>query len=461
MRLLGLLRGIFCMMKRHFLEKIVLYLVAYGVTAFFFTAFFTQHKIESSGFEALRWIVLLLFFPTLFKYLLQLFVAPWFEMVMRRKWKLQSKLPYNPKVSVLIPAWNEEVGILRTVQSVLESTYKNMEIIVINDGSTDGTHRKMTRFLKEYNADLKKNVVPILYKRKENGGKAGAFNFGLAYATGDIVVTIDSDSAVDQSAIANMVKHFRDKKVMSVAGNVKIGNRSKAIGLVQQLEYLYGFYFKKADSLMNSIYIVGGAAAAYRRIVFKQLGAFDENIITEDIEMSTRIQNAGMKIEYAPDAIIYTEGPTELFGLARQRLRWKHGRLLTFFKYKNLFFSTKREHSAFLTWLVLPIALFSESVLFLEPALIVAFYGYVLYAHDFLALILSVSVICFVVVLQVLTDTKRRENINLLPLAPIAWCLFYVIDFIEYQALLRSLWKLAKGQQVVWQKWTREGVFEQ
>lgn len=94
-------------------------------------------------------------------------------------------------------------------------------------------------------------------------------------ARGEIVITIDSDSAMDGDAIKNLVKYFSDTRVASVAGNVIIGNRTNPIGLMQQLEYLYGFYFKRADSLLNAVYIVGGAAAAYRKKVIQDLGGFD------------------------------------------------------------------------------------------------------------------------------------------------------------------------------------------
>ncbi len=440
--------------------KALFYTLLYGITAFFVVSFFTEQKVENDDFSMVRWIVLILFLPTLFKYFLQLSLAPWFEFLLWNKKRKHVSKKYTPRVSVLIPAWNEEVGILQTVYSVLENTYRRVEIIVINDGSTDGTHKKMLRFIREYAKLTDKNKIPVIYKSKKNGGKSRALNYGLKYATGDIVITIDSDSVVDQEAIVNIVKHFRDKKVMCVAGNVKIGNRSKVIGLVQQLEYLYGFYFKKADSIMNAIYIVGGAAAAYRRKVFTQLGTFDEEIITEDIEMSTRIQNAGLKIGYAPDAIVYTEGPTDLNGLFKQRLRWKYGRLLTFAKYRQLFFSLQKRHSPLLAWFILPLALFAETLLFFEPGLLLVFYGYTFYTSDFLPLIVSMCLVALVITLQVLTDPKRRENLNLLFLAPVAWCLFYFIDFVEYQALLRSFWKLVKKQEVVWQKWTRVGVFE-
>jgi len=119
----------------------------------------------------------------------------------------------------------------------------------------------------------------------------------------------------------NFVKYFELPNVMAAVGNVKIGNTNSLIEIVQYLEFLFSFYFKKCDSIMNSIYIIGGAAGAFRKEVFEKLGGYDVKNITEDIELSFRIQHAGMKIVYAEDAIVYTEGATDFKGLIKQRLR--------------------------------------------------------------------------------------------------------------------------------------------
>ncbi len=226
------------------------------------------------------------------------------------------------------------------------------------------------------------------------------------------------------------------------------------------MEYVYGFFFKRADSLLNAVYIVGGAAAAYRRQVIQTLGGFDETIITEDIEMSTRLQDHGYRVRYAADAVVYTEGPSDIPGLCRQRLRWKFGRLLTFYKYRHLFFSASRKHNTYLCFLILPMALFSELLLFFEGVLLTVFYGITFYTHDFLPLIVFVLFLTCVITFQILIDSKARHHLNLLLLAPGAWIIFYFMDIIEYQALIRSIWCLISRKKPVWQKWVRTGVFE-
>ncbi|MDO8648223.1 MAG: glycosyltransferase family 2 protein [Candidatus Peregrinibacteria bacterium] len=420
----------------------------------------TKTYVATNEFAFMRLGILLLFMPILIKYLLHLLIAPWYPVIEFFRARKRPK-SFLPTVSVLIPAWNEEVGILATVRSVLQTHYPHLEIIVINDGSTDGTHERVTAFIAEWKKGVHTSKASLQYKRVPNGGKARALNAGLAMATGEIIITIDADSAMDPRAIRNMVKHFSDARVASVAGNVAIGKNRKPIGLLQQLEYLYGFFFKRADSLLNAVYIVGGAAGAYRRKLLLALGGFDETIITEDIEMSTRLQDEGYRVRYAADAIVYTEGPADIRALCQQRLRWKFGRLLTFYKYRHLFFSVKRKHNTYLCFLILPIALFAEFLLFFEGALLTIFYTYTVFTNDYLPLLIVILLLTAIVCFQILLDTNTRYHTNLLLLAPGAWILFYLIDIVEYQALIRSLWYLMRREHPIWQRWVRVGVFGQ
>ena len=439
--------------------RFVFHLVAYAATALVVYFFLTRHARPAEDLLFVRWLLVALFAPSLVRYSIQLFVAPWYEFVMgrRRKRRLESSSgpPPRPLVSVLVPAWNEEVGIQTAVRSILDSDYPELEVVVVDDGSTDATGERLAQL-----AATEGTRGRLVVHRQDNAGKSRALNTALGLARGEIIITIDADSVVDREAVTRIVRLFEDERVMSVAGNVKIGNRASAIGLLQQLEYLYGFYFKKADSLLNSIYIVGGAAAAYRRRVFEELGGFDETIITEDIELSTRIQDAGMVIQYAPDAVVWTEGAAELHSLARQRLRWKFGRLVTFWRYRHMFFSLRRHHSKLLTLLILPVAVLSEVLLLFEVFLLALLYAYTFRTNDFLPLIVYMCLVTVVITVQVLTDPKRRENRNLLLIAPGAWLLIYCVDAVELQALVRSLWRLSRRKGLEWQRWRRVGVFQ-
>jgi len=416
----------------------------------------TTEYVPSEEMDGIRMAIIILLAPIFVKYLIQLCAAPFYSLVGRIREEATGGIS-ELTVSVLIPAWNEEVGILKTVQSVLDTQYKNLEVIVINDGSTDATDEIMAGFVRDY--ELRNHSTTVVrYLSLPNGGKAAALNQGVTVANGEIIVTIDADCVMDRKAIANIVKQFTDKDVAAVAGNVIIGNCCKHIEVMQQLEYLYGFFFKRADSIFNSVYIVGGAAAAYRKNVLVDLGGFDPKIITEDIEMSTRILASGYKSRYAADAVVYTEGPASWMGLCNQRLRWKFGRLLTFIKHKALFLSAEKRHNPYLTFLLLPLAVYAELALLCEPLLLTIFYGYTIYTNDYLPLVLFITFISLVIALQIAFDPMSRFHRNLLMLAPVAWIIFYIIDVVEFQALCRSLKRLFKREELKWQTWVRVGL---
>ena len=429
-----------------------------ALTAFvLYLALFTKYKPTDSFIE-FRFITLILFAPLLIKYAIHVLLAPWHPFIESRRDRKHRHIT-TPSVSVLIPAKNEEVGIITTITSVLQTRYPKLEIVVINDGSTDRTHEVVNRFIRNYKTKNGAGSSRVLYKSVKNRGKAGALNAGLAVASGEIIITIDADSVMDGRAIEKIVKHFSNPRVASVAGNVVIGNRTRPLGFIQQLEYVYGFYLKRTDDLLNAVYIVGGAAAAYRASVIKKLGGFDETIITEDIEISTRLQDHGYLVRYAPDAIVYTEGPSDFQGLARQRLRWKYGRLLTFYKYRHLFFSLQQRHNRYLSFIVLPIALFAEILLFLEVFLLLIFIICTVYTNDFVPLAFVIVFLGVVITLQIITDPIAKYHKNLLLLAPAAWIVFYIIDYVEYRALISSIRLILKKQKLTWQSWTRCGVF--
>ncbi len=428
------------------------------LTVMHFATFGESQPNES--FTNARFIMFILLSPILFKYLIQVTTAPFYSVVEKCR-TTNLNLFDVTKVSVLIPAYNEEVGILKTLNSVINTNYPELEIIVINDGSTDETHQLVSKFIQRYEQEHSPtdvNVAVIKYLKLPNGGKAKALNQGLRIASGEIILTVDADSVMDNQMIVNMVKRFTDDKVAAVAGNVVVANRKKPIELLQQLEYLHGFWFKRADSNFNSVHIIGGAAAAYRKTILQDAGGFDENIITEDVELSTRLLALGYTTRYAADAVVYTEGPSEWKCLCSQRLRWKFGRLLTYIKHRSLFFSLSKKHHPYLSCLVLPVAIYAELALFLEAILLTVFYGYTIYTGDYMPLAFMICFVSSIITLQILFDPKMKFHSNLLLLAPVAWLMLYVIDLVEFQALCRSLHRLIKRENLEWQTWARVGI---
>lgn len=438
----------------HILKAMPLGLL-YILTLFVFYQALFSEKLSQYNFDNSRTIVFFILLPLLTKYLVQLLSSPIYslkEFYRSRKFNNENLA----SVSVLIPAYNEEVGIIKTIKSVLATNYPKLEVVVINDGSSDQTHELITDFIKQHKANALQ--AEIKYLRLTNGGKSTALNEALKVATNDIIMTIDGDCIMDENAIINTVKQFSCDKVGAVAGNVVVGNKSKPIEVIQQLEYLSGFFFRRADSVFNAVFIIGGAAAAYRASVLKEVGDFSQDIVTEDIEMSTRILAAGYKTRYAADAVTYTEGPSNWQCLCDQRLRWKFGRFQTFIKFKKLFFSTQKKHSKYLTWLVLPIALYAELVLLLEAFILAFFFTYTIISNDYMPLAMMIAFMAILISLQVTVDSKKKFHANLLLLAPVAWLLFYIVDVVEFQALYRSLKRLFKRQGLQWQKWVRVGI---
>jgi cellulose synthase/poly-beta-1,6-N-acetylglucosamine synthase-like glycosyltransferase len=444
---------------RKFLILAGLYVIT-GLLVFSTTWFVPEEK---NNFPLFRLFIITFATILLSKYFAYMFLSPWYDTKLaleRNIIKEKRKGLYNPKVSVVVPAWNEEVGLVKTVRTILQSNYKNMEVVVINDGSTDSSDKLMREFIEEYETEVGEEKIPIIYKYKENGGKGHALNDGIKMSTGEIIISIDADCILLPSTVGNFVSHFENRKVMAAVGNVKVGNQQSLLETLQYLEFLFSFYFKKADSLLNTIYIIGGAAGAFRRSVFEQIGLYSSENITEDIDLSVRIQKAGMRIVYAADAIVYTEGANTFKGLAAQRLRWKRGRFQTFMEHKSLFFSEGEKHNKLLSWLVLPLALFGDIQLFFEVIFIAFLYVYSFLTHDFTSFISGIIVVSSMFFIQIIDDKniKRGDVLMLYLLAPVGWLLFYITTFIEYRALIKSVWGLATGKELVWQKWKRVGI---
>jgi len=449
-------------MDKNFFKKVFIFAGLYAVTlGIIFSPYFLRPTESVHSYNTLRNIIIFFATVLLTKYFIYMLVSPlydvWavrFDKVFREKIK-----EYEPKVSVVVPAWNEAVGIISTIESILANTYNKIEIIVVDDGSTDGTGKLVKNFIRQY--ELKKSVFSektIIYYRKRNGGKGRALNSGVRKSTGEILISIDADCYVSPNALENFVRYFADPSIMAVVGNVKIGNTERLLGMIQYIEYLFSFYFKKADSLLNTIYIIGGAAGAFRQEVFKKIGLYRADNLTEDIELSVRIQAAGMRIVYAADAVIYTEGAGDIKGLMKQRLRWKRGRFQTFNEHRSLFFSPRKRHNKLLTFTILPLALFGELQLFLEVMFVIFLYVYSYLVKDYSSFISGIIVVSSMFFVQFSNEKTKINRAYFYLAAPIGWLLFYVSSIVEYYALVSSIWLTLTKKETKWQKWKRQGV---
>ncbi|HSS21886.1 MAG TPA: glycosyltransferase [Pyrinomonadaceae bacterium] len=249
----------------------------------------------------------------------------------RRRERTHAGAEHEPFVSVIVPAFNEELVIKNTINSLLGSVYKNFEIIVVDDGSSDGT----TSIVRENfgdSAQVKLLTVP-------NAGKAVALNIGLTQAHGDIVIALDADTLFAPETIGALAHRFYDAKVGAVAGNAKVGNRVNIVTRWQALEYITSQNMdRRAFASLNCITVVPGAVGAWRRDLIEQAGGFQSDTLAEDQDLTLRIRRMGYSIGYEEDAIAWTEAPDRLGTLARQRFRWAYGTLQCMRKHLDALF---------------------------------------------------------------------------------------------------------------------------
>jgi peptidoglycan-N-acetylglucosamine deacetylase len=246
-----------------------------------------------------------------------------------------ARLPEPPPgVTVLIPAHNEESVIVQTVESVLLSDLSNIQVVVVDDGSSDRT-------LELLESNFGKNAgVQIIHQ--VNRGKAAALNNALTQAKTEFVVTIDADTEIEPDAIRKLLRHFSDPKVGAVAGNVKVGNRSRWLTRWQALEYITSQNMeKRAFDLLNCITVVPGALGAWRREAIEAAGGITADTVAEDADLTIAIRRLGWRVTYDEEAIAWTEAPETPGQLIRQRFRWTFGTLQSFWKHSDTLFRPK------------------------------------------------------------------------------------------------------------------------
>jgi peptidoglycan-N-acetylglucosamine deacetylase len=241
---------------------------------------------------------------------------------------------YHPRVAILIPAYNEEKVIERTIQGALDSDYPNLRVIVIDDGSKDGTLEIARRTFADEEAAGK-----VLVLTKPNGGKAEALNFGLEHiGNAEIFVGIDADTIIAPDAIARLVPHFLNPKVAAVAGNAKVGNRVNLWTRWQALEYITSQNFeRRALNTMGAVSVVPGAIGAWRVEAVREAGGYHVDTVAEDADLTMALLRNGYRVEYEDLALAFTEAPTTANALMRQRFRWSFGILQAIFKHKGVF----------------------------------------------------------------------------------------------------------------------------
>jgi cellulose synthase/poly-beta-1,6-N-acetylglucosamine synthase-like glycosyltransferase/peptidoglycan/xylan/chitin deacetylase (PgdA/CDA1 family)/spore germination protein YaaH len=248
-----------------------------------------------------------------------------------RKRKNFAAEDYCPRVAVLIPAYNEEKVIVRTIRSVMMSNYKNIRVIVIDDGSKDRTYEVAKA---AYPKDIESGRLTVLTKK--NGGKADALNYALDYVDEEMYVGIDADGVIAHDAITRLVPHFANPKIGAVAGNAKVGNRVNLWTRWQALEYITSQNFeRRALDLFDVVMVVPGAIGAWRTAAVKAGHGYHTNTVAEDADLTMNLLEQGYSVIYEDQALAFTEAPVNADGLMRQRFRWSFGILQAIFKHRG------------------------------------------------------------------------------------------------------------------------------
>ncbi len=354
---------------------------------------------------------------------------------------------YLPDVSVVIPAYNEAAGIAATIRSMVTSRYRGrIEVIVVDDGSSDGT-AAIARSLR---------IPYVRVISQPNSGKPGALNRGIAGAHSDILILVDGDTIFQADTIGRLVAPLAAADVGAVSGNTKVGNRRGFLGGWQHLEYVMGFNLdRRLFDLIGAIPTVPGAIGAFRRAALTAAGGVSTDTLAEDTDLTMALCRSPWRVVYAPDAIAWTEAPSSLRQLWRQRYRWSYGTMQAMWKHRRAVIENGPS-GRFGRYCLTYLTLFHVLLPLIAPVVdVFSIYG--------LVFLNPVKVTLFwltFVLLQALAggyalrlDGERLRTLCMLPLQQV------VYRQLMYLVTIQSVITALIGTRQRWQAISRAGVF--
>ncbi len=361
----------------------------------------------------------------------------------------------NPKVSIIVPAYNEEINAVKTIQNLLGQDYPDFDIVFVDDGSKDKTFAMIS--------DAFKDNPKVKVYTKPNGGKASALNYGIKLTENEYVVCIDADTQLKKDAISQLMKGFTmqlkdNAEIGAIAGNVKVGNENTMLTRWQSIEYTTAQNFdRRAFDLINGITVVPGAIGAFRKIAIEKAGGFTTDTLAEDCDLTIRILRNDYHIINCIEAVAVTEAPESLKEFMKQRFRWSYGIMQAFWKNRDACFNPRYKG---LGMVALPNILIFQIVLpifapLADLVLIVSLiwnhndpdslHKILIYYIAFMLVDVLVSVVAFVF---------ERER-----LAKLIWLIpqRFVYRQLMYVILFKALRKALKGESQSWGVLTRTG----
>jgi biofilm PGA synthesis N-glycosyltransferase PgaC len=376
----------------------------------------------------------------------------------------------KPLVSIIVPAYNEEKVIANCIESILASDYKNIEVIMVDDGSKDNTYAVMKQFIKP---------PRVFALTKPNGGKASALNLGYRHSKGEILLFVDADGIFTPTTIQEMLALFTSEKVGAVCGNDAPVNLDRPLTQLMCLQTHVGTGFvRRALAQINCLPIVSGNIGAFRRSVLektdpagtvplhqevervwegKSQPPFRLGFIGEDLELTWRVHRAGYQVKFAPHAVVLAEVPATVKSLWKQRVRWARGLLQTVRLHRDMFFNLKYGSLG----LYLPINFFNMVIipllqlLILSLLILLAVTGYSPIAPNLLKIILWLGLfgVLFVTIFSIALD-KAWKDLRYLYTIPL-WAPYSVMmNLVTVWAIIHEL----RGTEAQWNKFERTGV---
>ncbi|MEI6752805.1 MAG: glycosyltransferase [Paludibacter sp.] len=358
-----------------------------------------------------------------------------------------ASVDYQPKVSIIVPAFNEEVNAVRTVDYLLKSTYPDIEVIFVDDGSKDSTFDIVS---KAFEGNERVRVIT-----KPNGGKAAALNFGIEKATGEILVCIDADTILPYDAIARMIPFFSEEKVGAVAGNVRVGNTVNMLTNWQSIEYTTSQNFdRRAYDAVNAILVVPGAIGAFRKTAMQEIDGFTTDTLAEDCDLTLRMLRAGYIIRSCNEALALTEAPENIQSFLKQRSRWTFGMMQSFWKHRDLLFSFKKPNIGLIA---LPNLLIFNFIIPLFSPLVDILFILGLFSHDadqyIFFYLLYYFVDCIISSMAYHFDNQKFDLKKALYLFVQRFIYRQLLFYVLYKAYRKAL----KGELVSWGVLKRTG----
>lgn len=362
----------------------------------------------------------------------------------RKEKKLQDFpiLDRYPKVSIIVPAYNEEVNIISSLHNLAKQSYPNFNIIVIDDGSTDDTYSKAL-------AEFDTHPLFKIFTKK-NGGKATALNFGISKTDADYVVCIDADTKLQVDAVKYIMTRFLnanpEERLAAVAGNVQVGNKVNWLTRWQSIEYMTSQNFDRlAYAYINAITVIPGAIGGFKKAIIEEVGGYSSDTLAEDCDLTVKMLKKGYTIANENRAVAITEAPESVSQFLKQRFRWTYGIMQMFWKQKNTFLNPK--YKGLGLWAMPNILLFQYIIPFFSPlADLLMIVGLLTgngekilnYYLIFLLVDMSLTLVAFII--------QKEKWANILYVIPQR----FGYRWLMYIVLFKSIRKALKGEMQTW-----------